>query len=63
MLGEAMSIFARRHHSPSAYLPSRISWKILRLRSGSVSREGEGRPGFSGTPRYSFHSSWVRLQQ
>ena len=33
------------------------------IRSGVVSREGEGRPGFSGTPRYSFHSSCVRLQQ
>ena len=63
MLGEAMSIFALRHHSPSPYLPSRISRKICRLRSGVVSREGEGRPGRSGTPRYSFHSSCVRLQQ
>ena len=28
-----------------------------------VFSEGDGLPGLSGTPRYSFHSSCVRLQQ
>ena len=62
MLGDAMSIFARRQHSPSLYFPSRMSWKRARFSSDGVSRHGLGMPGSVGMPRCFFHSSCERKQ-
>ena len=62
MLGDAMSIFARRQSVPSANSPAFMRRKSARLSAGGRSRHGLGRPGEVGTPRYSFHCSWLSSQ-
>ena len=62
IFGEAMSIFARRHFSPSAYFPSRISRKSLRFSSGVRFLYGLSFPASVRVPRVALISSGDRSQ-
>ncbi|MPM98742.1 hypothetical protein SDC9_145931 [bioreactor metagenome] len=60
MLGDAMSILARRTFSPSLYLPSRISSKSARFSSMLLFLYGLSLPGSFKVPLYSLICSAFR---